>query len=109
MRKMRLLVMILPLLVILSAPLAFAFECSRHIDAAQDAIDLAAAAMAKLPKAKQGLVHTLVDDAKMLLESGKHNCAKPAAGDYDLARGVAKAKSARAYAEAAQKLAKRTK
>jgi hypothetical protein len=27
-----------------------------------------------------GLVHTLIDDAKMMLGSGRHNHSKPAAG-----------------------------
>ncbi|MFQ5881758.1 MAG: hypothetical protein ACE5I9_04715 [Candidatus Methylomirabilales bacterium] len=106
MSKMCVFATILSLLVILSAPLAFAFECPKHFKEAQDAIDQAAAAMKKLPKDKQALVHTLIDDAKMLLHSARHNHEKPAAGDYDHARAIAKAEAARGYAVAAEMLAK---
>ena len=58
-------------------------------------------------KSKAGLVHTLLDDAKMLLHSAKHNHEKPAVGSYDHARSLAKADSAKAYAEAAEALAER--
>ena len=54
-----------------------------------------------------GLVHTLIDDAKMLLTSGKHNHAKPAAGALDHARAIAKARAAAGYAQAAEMMAKR--
>ena len=57
-------------------------------------------------KGKAGLVHTLLDDAKMLLHSAKHNHEKPAAGTLDHARALAKADSAKSYAEAAETLAK---
>jgi len=56
---------------------------------------------------KAGLVHTLLDDAKMLLNSARHHHEKPAAGAYDHARSLAKADSAKAYAKAAEALAKR--
>jgi len=56
---------------------------------------------------KAGLVHTLLDDAKMLLNSARHHHEKPAAGAYGQARSLAKADSAKAYAEAAEALAKR--
>ncbi|MFQ5804758.1 MAG: hypothetical protein ACE5JQ_17855 [Candidatus Methylomirabilales bacterium] len=107
MRKIGVFILVLPLLVVLSAPLAFALPCPELIEPAQDAIDQAALAMAKLPKNKQGLVHTLIDDAKMQLASAKHNCEKPAAGDYDHARAHAKAGAATAYAKAAEGLAKK--
>ena len=58
-------------------------------------------------KGKAGLVHTLIDDANTLLHSAKHNHEKPAAGTYDHARSLAKADSAKAYAEAAEALAQR--
>ena len=85
---------------------SWAFECPGHFAKAQAAIDSATAAMNEVsdPTAK-GLVHTLVDDAKRLLSSAEHNHAKPAAGGYDHARALAKADSARAYAEAAEALA----
>ena len=84
-----------------------AFSCPAHFEAAQAAIDSATTAMKALPdKTKQGLVHTLLDDAKMLLTSARHNHAKPAAGGLDHGRALAKADSAKAYAEAAEVLAK---
>ena len=68
------------MVVILIAPVAFAAPCPGHADPAQNAIDKATAAMKGMPdKGKMGPVHTLIDDAKMLLASAKHNCAKPAA------------------------------
>ena len=109
MRTMRVLAMILPLFGLLGAPVVSAFECPKHIEKAQDAIDQAAAAMARLPKDEQGLVHTLVDDAKMFLESARHNHEKPAAGKLDHARAIAKAEAAHGFALAAQILAKRIK
>ncbi len=109
MRKILVLLMIFPLLVILSAPLAFALPCIDLIETGQIAIDQAKTAMKMLPKDKQGLVHTLIDDANMLLQSAKHNCDKPAAGDYDHARAHAKAGAATAFAESAGDLAEKIK
>jgi hypothetical protein len=54
----------------------------------------------------KGLVHTLIDDAKHLLMAAKHHHEKPAAGKFDHARALAKADSARGYAEAAEALAR---
>ena len=94
------------LVVILLAPAAFALPCPGHTDPAQEAIDKATAAMKAMPEGeKMRQVHTLIDDAKMLLPSAKHNCEKPAAGDYDHARAHAKAAAARGLAEAAAVLA----
>ncbi len=96
------------LVVILLAPAAFALPCPGHTDPAQNGIDKAVAAMKGMPKGeKQALVHTLIDDAKMLLWSAKHNCDKPAAGDYDHARSAAKTAAGAAYAKAAEDLAKK--
>ena len=87
---------------------AQAFECPMHFQAAEAAIAKAMAAMKAMPEGSgHGLVHTLIDDAKMWLESGKHNHAKPAAGTYDHARSIAKAKAAIGYAESAEMLAAR--
>jgi hypothetical protein len=87
---------------------SWAFSCPNHFVEAQAAIDNATTAMkAMSDKSKAGLVHTLLDDAKMLLQSAKHHHEKPAAGNYDHARSLAKADSAKAYAEAAEALAKR--
>lgn len=107
MRRILASLMIIPLLVFLAAPVVSAFECPKHFEKAQDAIDQAAAAMARLPKDKQGLVHTLVDDAKMFLASARHNHKKPAAGKLDHARAIAKAEASYGFALAAQMLAKR--
>lgn len=86
---------------------AWAFSCPSHFKATQASIDSATTAMkAMSDKGKAGLVHTLLDDAKMLLQSAKHHHEKPAAGTYDHARSLAKADSAKAYAEAAETLAK---
>ena len=83
---------------------AQAFECPKHFASAQAAIDEAAAAMKDMAdtmsKENMALVHALVDDAKMLLESAKHNHEKPQ-GAYDHARALAKADAARGHAEAA--------
>lgn len=97
---------VVPLLLIFSASAAFPWGCPVVLKQAEDAIDQAAAAMAKLPQDKQGQVHTLTDDARMLLESGRHNHEKPAAGAYDHARAIAKAHAAMGYAVAAEGLAK---
>ncbi|MEE8122835.1 MAG: hypothetical protein V3T93_01880 [Alphaproteobacteria bacterium] len=76
--------------------------------AADEAIASATTAMkAMSDKEKMGLVHTVLDDAKMLLTSGKHNHAKPAAGALDHARATAKARAAVGYAQAAEMMAKR--
>ncbi|MEE8509608.1 MAG: hypothetical protein V3S57_01000 [candidate division NC10 bacterium] len=107
MRKILASLMIFPLVLVLAVPVVSAFGCPKSFEKAQDAIDQAAAAMKKLPKEKHGLVHTLIDDAKMLLKSGQHNHNKPAAGGYDHARAIAKADAARGYARAALLLAKK--
>ncbi len=87
---------------------AWAFNCPVDFKAADEAIASATAAMKALSdKEKMGLVHTLIDDAKMLLGSGKHNHAKPAAGALDHARAIAKARAAAGYAQAAEMMAKR--
>ena len=87
---------------------SWAFSCPNHFTQAQTAIDSATTAMkAMSDKSKAGLVHTLLDDAKMLLQSARHHHEKPAAGSYDHARSLAKADSAKAYADAAKALAER--
>ncbi len=87
---------------------AQAFECPKHFQEADAAIAKATEAMKAMPEGSDhGLVHTLIDNAKMWLTSGKHNHEKPAAGAYDHARAIAKAGAASGYAEAAQMLAAR--
>ena len=95
-------------LSLLSMGTAMAFECPKHFSEADKAINSATEAMNAMPDGDQkGLVHTLLDDAKAFLQSGKHNHEKPAAGAYDHARSIAKAQAAIGYATAAELLAKR--
>ena len=89
-----------------TSPGAWAFDCGNRFDAAEAAIaDATAAIKAMGDETAMGLVHTLIDDAKNFLESGRHNHAKPAAGAYDHARAIAKANAAEGYAKAAIVLA----
>ena len=84
-------------------PGAYAFNCPVDFAEAEAAIAKAKTAMDAMPDGeKKGLVHTLIDDAKMYLHSGKHNHEKPAAGAYDHARAIAKARAAIGYAQAAE-------
>jgi hypothetical protein len=95
------------ILSVMSAP-ATAFECPLHFKATQAAIDDATKAMnGVMDKKQKGLVHTLLDESKMLLAGAKHNHAKPAAGKYDHARSIAKADSALGFAVAAKMYATR--
>lgn len=86
---------------------AFAFECPRHFEAAQAAIDKVAADMKGMDKTMDqrdmALVHAMLDDAKALLTAARHNHEKPQ-GAYDHARSMAKADSALGYAKAADAL-----
>ncbi len=84
---------------------AQAFECPKHFAAAQAAIDKITGDMGgemskKMPKEQMALVHALLDDAKMWLDKGKHNHAKPQ-GAFDHGRALAKAGAALGYARAA--------
>ena len=80
---------------------AQAFECPKHIDAAEDAIDAANDAMIGL-KTDLHMIrgHMLLDDAKMLLGAAEHNHEKPQ-NAFDHSRSIAKADAAKGYAEAA--------
>ena len=80
---------------------AQAFECPKHFEAAEDAIDEASDAMIGL-KTDIHMIrgHILIDDAKMWLSSAKHNHEKPQ-NEFDHARSIAKADTALAYATAA--------
>lgn len=107
MRKLFLITAIVAVPMLLSSP-SWAFSCPTQFKQAESAIAKATAAMKAMgDKQKMALVHTLIDDAKMILASARHNHEKPAAGAYDHARSVAKAKSATGYAEAAATLAAR--
>ncbi len=94
------------LALLVLSPGAWAFDCGNRIAAAEAAIADATASMDAMSNGEaKGLVHTLIDDAKMMLESAKHNHEHPAAGKYDHARAIAKASAAAGYAEAATILA----
>lgn len=86
---------------------ASAFECPAHFEEAQAVIDKVTADMEgmgeQMPQEQMALVHALLDDAKMLLESGRHNHEKPQ-GAYDHARAIAKADAALGHARAADML-----
>jgi hypothetical protein len=85
---------------------AWSFQCPTDFSAAETAIESATKAMEGMSdKEQMGLVHTLIDDAKMMLSSAKHNHEKPAAGALDHARAIAKARAAKGYAEAAEMMA----
>ncbi len=82
---------------------ANAFECPTHFAAAQAAIDNVMESM----KGMEGMdmkdmasLHSLIDDAKMILAGALHNHEKPQ-GAFDHARAIAKAKISLGYAEAA--------
>ena len=84
---------------------AAAFDCPNRFDSAQSAIDKAKQAAKGMSNADQmKQVHMLLDDAKMLLHGAKHNHEKPQ-NKLDHARAMAKAGSAKAYADAAAVLA----
>ena len=90
---------------------AQAFECPKHFEAAEDAIDEANDAMIGL-KTDIDMIrgHMLIDDAKTWLSSAKHNHEKPQ-NAFDHARALAKAGTALGHAKAAliyyNKLAKK--
>ena len=84
---------------------AHAFECPKHFAEAQAAIDkvkgdMGGAMSKQMPKEQMALVHSLLDDAKMILAGAKHNHEKPQ-GAYDHARAIAKADAALGSARAA--------
>ena len=84
---------------------ASAFECPKHLKAAQDKIDKVMADMVgmadMMDKENMALVHSLIDDAKMYLTSAEHNHNKPQ-GPYDHGRSIAKANAAFGYANGAE-------
>lgn len=90
-------------LILLSGP-AKAFECPKHFEAAQAAIDKVSADMEgmedMMDRRDMALVHALLDDAKALLTAARHNHEKPQ-GAYDHGRAIAKADSAKGSATAA--------
>lgn len=87
----------------LAPGIGLAFECPVLFNQAQAEIDKVKAKMKGMPKGNLALVHALLDDAKTLLTSARHNHKKPQ-GKYDHARAMAKADSARGHAKAARVL-----
>lgn len=86
--------------------LAQDLDCAKPIKTAQEAIDKVTddmKGMEHMPKDQLLQVHTLIDDAKMLLDGARHNCDQPKA-DFDRARAIAKAEGARGAARAADAL-----
>ncbi len=84
---------------------AAAFDCPNKFKSAQASIDAATGAIDGISDDNQKKqVHMLLDDAKMLLHGAKHNHEKPQ-HKLDHARSMAKADSAKAYADAAAVLA----
>jgi hypothetical protein len=92
------------LIVLAHAAAAREIDCRKHVQSAQGAFDKVRDDLKGMErmKLKEHLVYVrpLVDDAKMYLESARHECELPAA-DYDRARAIAKAEAARGSAEAA--------
>ena len=83
---------------------ANAFECPKHFAAAQAAIDNVLESMKGMEGMDQkdmASLHSLIDDAKMILTGAIHNHEKPQ-GAFDHARAIAKAKTALAFAESAE-------
>ncbi len=108
--RMKLFFVAISLFSMIQVPqVATAFECPKRFTTAQAAIDKVVVdmkgemskkmAMSDL-KSEMALIHSLLDDAKMILAGAKHNHEKPQ-GAYDHARAIAKAETARGYAEAA--------
>ena len=84
---------------------AQAFECPKHLAAAQAAIDKVNEDMKgdmskMMRKEDMALVHALLDDAESRLAAATHNHEKPR-WPFDHARAIAKADAARGYAVAA--------
>jgi len=81
---------------------AQAFECPKHLEAAEDAVDAANDSMIGLKSdLHMHRGHMLLDDAKMLLGSAKHNHKKPQ-NEFDHARAISKSDAAKGYAETAR-------
>ncbi len=103
--------------IVVAVVLAFGFAstaqalgCPASFKDAKAAIAKAKAAMEPFMKTQaksqnMALIHSLIDDAKMLLTCGIHNHEKPQ-GIYDHARAVAKGKAAEGYAKAAESMAR---
>ena len=82
---------------------ANAFECPKHIAAAQAEIENAfegMMGMAGMDPGDMGALKALIDDAKVILADAIRNHENPR-GEFDHARAIAQAKSAFAYAEQA--------
>ncbi|MFQ5617524.1 MAG: hypothetical protein ACE5FR_01015 [Rhodospirillales bacterium] len=88
---------------------AQAFECPRHLAAAEAAVNKVTGEMQKLKpvmdtmmdKTEMSVVHTLLANARILVAVARRSHEKPV-GPYDHARAIAKADAARGYAEATE-------
>ncbi len=84
---------------------ARAFECPQHFAEAQTAINKVKRDMermeTKMPHSDIAFVHSLLDDAHMLLGGARHNHSK-SNGYHDHTRAIVKAETARGYALAAE-------
>ena len=86
---------------------AQAFECPKHIAAAEAAVNKVAEEMKKIKpvmdammdKTEMSVVHSLLANARIMVAVARRSHEKPV-GPYDHARAIAKADSARGYAEA---------
>ncbi len=86
---------------------AQAFECPKHIAAAEAVVIKVTEEMKKIKpvmdammdKTEMSVVHTLLANARILVTVARRSHEKPA-GPYDHARAIAKADAARGYAEA---------
>ena len=81
---------------------AQAFECPKHLAAAQAAIDRVRGELRsmEMPKIEEFLILKLLDDAKWLLANAFRKHENPEAS-YDHARAIVLANTARAHAESA--------
>ena len=88
---------------------AQAFECPKHIAAAEVAVNKVTEEMKKIKRVMEAMmdkkemfvVHTLLANARILVTVARRNHEKPA-GPFDHARAIAKADAARGYARATE-------
>lgn len=107
MQPNRILAALVPTLVLFLPWHAQAFECPKHIADAEATIKKVAEEMktlapvmdAMMDKKEMSIVHTLLANARIFLVAAKRSHEKPA-GPYDHGHAIAKAISARGYAEA---------
>ena len=90
------------------AALAQGIDCTAAIEAGTAAVEKTNADLtgmdAFMPPERMVAIRSILGDAQMLLENAVTVCGGADATPYDLARGVARASAAKAYAEAADML-----